>query len=80
MTGPSVATSLIDVLYWFPILFWFLIDLFIVEILTLLSSVSELTHLDLSGAYHKEGMGDFRWLLGLPKLVSLTLHNVQGNP
>jgi len=44
----------------------------------LLHSLTELTHLDLSGAYHKEGMGDFRWLLSLPKLVSLTLHNVQG--
>ena len=34
--------------------------------------------MDLSGAYHKEGMGDFGWLLCLRKLVSLTLHNVQG--
>ena len=39
---------------------------------------SELTHLDLSGAFHKEGMANFGWLLCLPKLLSLTLHNVQG--
>ena len=38
----------------------------------------ELTHLDLCGAYHKEGMGDFSWLLNVSKLVSLTLHNIQG--
>ena len=39
---------------------------------------SELTHLDLSGAFHKEGMGNFGWLLSLPKLLSVTLHNIQG--
>ena len=38
----------------------------------------ELTHLDLSGAFHKEGMGNFGWLLSLPKLLSVTLHNIQG--
>ena len=43
----------------------------------LLKPLQELTHLDLSGAYHKEGMENFRWLLCLPELVSLTLHNVQ---
>ena len=40
--------------------------------------LSELTHLDLSGAFHKEGMGNFGWLLSLPKLLSVTLHNIQG--
>ena len=33
--------------------------------------------MDLSGAFHKEGLGDFGWLLNLGKLISLTLHNVQ---
>ncbi len=44
----------------------------------LLKPLQELTHLDLSGAFHKEGMDNFKWLLGLPELVSLILHNVQG--
>ena len=44
----------------------------------LLKPLTEISHLDLSGAYHKEGMGDFGWLLSLNKAISLTLHNVQG--
>ena len=44
----------------------------------LLKPLQELTHLDLSGAFHKEGMGNFGWLLSLPKLLSVTLHNIQG--
>ena len=44
----------------------------------MLIKFSELTHLDLSGAFHKEGMGNFGWLLSLPKLLSVTLHNIQG--
>ena len=38
----------------------------------------ELTHLDLSGAFHMKGMANFSWLLSLPTLLSLTLHNVKG--
>ena len=45
----------------------------------LLKPLPELTHLDLSGAFHKEGMENFCWLLCLPELVSLILHNVQGD-
>ena len=40
--------------------------------------MKELTHLDLSGAFHMKGMANFSWLLSLPKLLSLTLHNVKG--
>jgi len=43
----------------------------------LLKPLPELTHLDLSGAFHNQGMADFAWLLNCPHLVSLTLHNVQ---
>jgi len=43
----------------------------------LLKPLPDLTHLDLSGAFHKEGMENFCWLLCLPELVSLILHNVQ---
>ena len=45
----------------------------------LLKPLTDLTHLDLSGAFHKEGMENFCWLLCLPELVSLILHNVQGD-
>ena len=45
----------------------------------LLKPLPDLTHLDLSGAFHKEGMENFCWLLCLPELVSLILHNVQGD-
>ena len=44
----------------------------------LLKPLPELTHLDISDAFHKNGM-TFDWLQCLPKLVSLTLHNVKGN-
>jgi len=44
----------------------------------LLNPLKELTHLDMSGAFHKEGMGDFGWLLNVKQLVSLTLNDVQG--
>lgn len=42
-----------------------------------LKPLPELSHLDLSGAFHNQGMGDFGWLLNVEQLVSLTLHNVQ---
>ena len=40
--------------------------------------LSDLTQLDLAGAFHNQGMGSFGWLLNVEQLVSLTLHNVQG--
>ncbi len=43
----------------------------------LLRPLNKLTHLDLSGARHREGFGDFEWLLPTNNtLVSLVLHNV----
>ena len=44
----------------------------------LLKPLPGLTHLDLSGAFHNQGMDSFGWLLNLKHLLSLTLHNVQG--
>ena len=41
------------------------------------NTLSELTHLDLSGAFHMKDM-NFSWLAFLPKLLSLILHNVRG--
>eukprot|EP00092_Neocalanus_flemingeri_P107396 GFUD01137841.1.p1 GENE.GFUD01137841.1~~GFUD01137841.1.p1 ORF type:complete len:763 (+),score=248.66 GFUD01137841.1:337-2625(+) len=43
----------------------------------LLKPLTDLNHLDLSGAFHNQGMGSFGWLLNVSQLVSLTLHNVQ---
>jgi len=43
----------------------------------LLKPLPDLTHLDLSGAYHNQGMGEFTWLLHCKSLLSLTLHNIQ---
>jgi len=43
----------------------------------LLKPLPDLTHLDLSGAFHNQGMENFAWLSNLQKLVSLILHNVQ---
>jgi len=43
----------------------------------LLRPLPDLTHLDLSGAFHNQGMDSFRWLNCVSNLVSLTLHNVQ---
>ena len=43
----------------------------------LLKPLPGLTHLDLSGVYHNQGMGQLRWLLHCKNLVSLTLHNVR---
>ena len=42
----------------------------------LLRPLPRLTHLDLSGTAHGEGMGDFAFLRHLPLLASLVLHNV----
>lgn len=43
----------------------------------LLGNLKSLTHLDLSGAKHREGFGKFEWLLSCQvNLVSLVLHNV----
>jgi hypothetical protein len=42
----------------------------------LLRPLPKLTHLDLSGATHNEGFGDFEWLLHLNSLRSLVLHDV----
>jgi len=43
----------------------------------LLKPLSGLTHLDLSGAFHNQGMSGFRWLDNVSGLVSLVLHNVK---
>lgn len=43
----------------------------------LLKPLPDLTHLDLSNAFHNQGMAGFSWLLHSPNLVSLTLHNVK---
>jgi Zyg-11 family protein len=43
----------------------------------LLKPLGELTHLDLSSAFHNQGMQGFSWLLHTPRLLSLTLHNVK---
>jgi len=43
----------------------------------LLRPLGQLTHLDLSSAFHAQGMHGFQWLLNVPRLVSLTLHNVK---
>jgi len=43
----------------------------------LLKPLGELTHLDLSSAFHNQGMQGFTWLLNTPRLLSLTLHNVK---
>lgn len=43
---------------------------------TLLRTLPGLTHLDLSGAIHNQGMKSFSWLQNCPALVSLCLHNV----
>jgi len=43
----------------------------------LLKPLPGLSHLDLSGAYHNQGMSELRWLLHCRNLVSLTLHNVK---
>ena len=42
----------------------------------LLRPLPRLTHLDLSGTAHGEGMGDLAFLRHLPLLASLVLHNV----
>ena len=42
----------------------------------LLRPLPRLTHLDLSGTAHGEGLGDFAFLRHLPLLASLVLHNV----
>jgi hypothetical protein len=42
----------------------------------LLKPLPKLTHLDLTGVVHNEGMGEFEFLTHLPQLVSLVLHNV----
>jgi len=43
----------------------------------LLRPLPDLTQLDLSGAFHNQGMDSFSWLNCVTNLVSLTLHNVQ---
>lgn len=43
----------------------------------LLKPLPGLTHLDLSGAFHNQGMSELKWLLHCRNLVSLTLHNVR---
>jgi len=43
----------------------------------LLKPLGDLTHLDLSSAFHNQGMQGFSWLLHTPRLLSLTLHNVK---
>ena len=44
----------------------------------LLTPLPQLTHLDLSGANHRDGHGDFEFLLVLQNLKSLVLHDVPG--
>jgi len=44
----------------------------------LLRPLPQLTHLDLSGANHRDGHGDFEFLLVLENLKSLVLHDVPG--
>ena len=44
----------------------------------LLRPLPQLTHLDLSGANHRDGLGDFDFLLVLQNLQSLVLHDVPG--
>jgi len=44
----------------------------------LLRPLPQLTHLDLSGANHRDGHGDFYFLLVLQNLQSLVLHDVPG--
>ena len=44
----------------------------------LLRPLPQLTHLDLSGATHRDGHGDFEFLLVLQNLKSLVLHDVPG--
>ena len=44
----------------------------------LLKPLPQLTHLDLSGASHRQGFGDFKFLLLLKNLRYLVLHAVPG--
>ena len=44
----------------------------------LLKPLPQLTHLDLSGATHREGFSNFEWLYLLKNLLSLVLHAVPG--
>lgn len=44
----------------------------------LLKPLPKLTHLDLSGVAHLEGLGDMSFLNHCPHLASLVLHNVLG--
>ena len=44
----------------------------------LLKPLHQLTHLDLSHAMHRDGFGDFEFLLVLRNLRSLVLHDVPG--
>lgn len=44
----------------------------------MLKPLPQLTHLDLSGANHRDGFEDFEFLLVLKNLKSLVLHNVPG--
>jgi len=43
----------------------------------LLKPLPSLVYLDLSGAFHNQGMGRLDWLLDLPNLASLVLHDVK---
>jgi len=43
----------------------------------LFKALPNLTHLDLSGILHSQGLQKFRFLLNCPNLVSLILHNVK---